>query len=36
MYEVDFPLSVVEALEKKVKIKQAYRGTLSNRELATL
>jgi glutathione synthase len=36
MYEVDFPLSVVEALEKKVEIKKGYRGTLSNRELAML
>ena len=36
MYEVDFPMSVVEALEQKVAIRQGYRGTLSNRELATL
>ncbi|KRA50689.1 glutathione synthetase [Devosia sp. Root635] len=36
MYEVDFPMSVVEALERKVEIKKGYRGTLSNRELATL
>ena len=36
MYEVDFPLSVIEALEQKVEIRRGYRGTLSNRELATL
>lgn len=35
MYGVDFPLSVIEALERKVEIRQGYRGTLSNRELAT-
>ena len=36
MYEVDFPQSVIEALEAKLDIRNAYRGTLSNRELATL
>jgi len=36
MYDVDFTQSVMEALERKVAIKQGYRGTLSNRELATL
>lgn len=36
LYQVDFPMSVVEALEKKVAIRQDYRGCLSNRELATL
>ena len=36
MYEVDFPQSVVEALERKIAIRDGYRGTLSNRELATL
>lgn len=36
MYEVDFPQSVIEALEAKLEIRNAYRGTLSNRELATL
>lgn len=36
MYEVDFPMSVIEALEQKVEIKKGYRGALSNRELATL
>ena len=35
MYEVDFPLSVIEALERKVETRKGYRGTLSNRELAT-
>jgi glutathione synthase len=35
MYGVDFPLSVIEALERKVDIRQGYGGTLSNRELAT-
>jgi glutathione synthase len=36
MYDVDFPLSVVEALEQKVEIKKGYRGMLSNRELNML
>lgn len=36
MYEVDFPQSVIEALEAKLAIRNGYRGTLSNRELATL
>lgn len=36
MYGVDFPLSVIEALEHKVETKNHYRGTLSNLELATL
>lgn len=36
MYDVDFPMSVIEALEKKLEIKNGYRGALSNRELATL
>lgn len=36
MYEVDFPQSVIEALEAKLEIRNAYRGTLSNRVLATL
>ncbi|MCR6672926.1 glutathione synthetase [Devosia ginsengisoli] len=36
MYEVDFPMSVIEALERKLEIRNGYRGALSNRELATL
>ncbi|KQX42979.1 glutathione synthetase [Devosia sp. Root436] len=36
MYEVDFPMAVIEALERKLEIKKGYRGALSNRELATL
>jgi glutathione synthase len=36
MYGVDFPLSVIEALERKVEIRNGNHGTLSNRELATL
>jgi glutathione synthase len=36
MYGVDFPLSVIEALERKVEARREYRGTLSNSELATL
>lgn len=38
LYGVDFPLSVVEALEKKVEIRDKYSDGqgLSNRELATL
>lgn len=36
MYEVDFPMSVIEALERKLDIRNHYRGTLSNRELAML
>ena len=35
MYEVDFPLSVIEALERKAETRKGYRGTLNNRELAT-
>ncbi len=35
MYGVDFPLSVIEALERKADIRTSYRGTLGNRELAT-
>ncbi|KKC31891.1 glutathione synthase [Devosia psychrophila] len=35
MYGVDFALSVIEALERKVDIRKGYGGTLSNRELAT-
>ncbi len=35
MYSVDFALSVIEALERKVGIKKGYGDTLSNRELAT-
>lgn len=35
MYEVDFALSVIEALERKVDIRKGYGVTLSNRELAT-
>ncbi|MNT98283.1 glutathione synthetase [compost metagenome] len=36
MYEVDFPMSVIEALERKLDIRNHYHGTLSNRELAML
>lgn len=36
MYAVDFTMSVIEALEQKLEIKNGYRGALSNRELATL
>jgi len=36
MYGVDFSLSVIEALERKVAIRKGYGETLSNRELATL
>ena len=36
MYEVDFTMSVIEALERKLEIRNGYRGALSNRELATL
>ena len=36
MYEVDFPMSVIEALERKLDIRNHYRGALSNRELAML
>ncbi|GLQ54031.1 glutathione synthetase [Devosia nitrariae] len=36
MYETDFCQSVIEALEKKVSIRDAYAGRIPNRELATL
>ncbi|MET3925309.1 glutathione synthase [Devosia sp. 2618] len=36
MYETDFTLSVIEALENKVAIRANYRGTIGNRQLATL
>lgn len=36
MYETDFTLSVIEALEQKVAIRAAYPGTIGNRALATL
>lgn len=35
MYGADFLLGVIEALERKVEIRKAYRGSLSNSELAT-
>lgn len=36
MYETDFTLSVIEALEHKVTVRDAYRGKIRNRDLATL
>lgn len=36
MYDTDFTQSVIDALEHKVTIRDAYRGKVSNRDLATL
>lgn len=36
MYETDFSESVIQSLENKMAIRDAYAGSLSNRELATL
>jgi glutathione synthase len=36
MYETDFTQSVIDVLEHKVTIRDAYRGKVSNRDLATL
>ena len=36
MYETDFTQTVMEAMERKVAIRDSYLGKLSNRQLATL
>src|SRR5690606_11803346 len=36
MYDTDFTQSVIDALEHKVTIRDAYKGKVSNRDLATL
>ncbi|MHA6692686.1 ATP-grasp domain-containing protein, partial [Devosia sp. A449] len=36
MYDTDFTQSVIDALEHKVTIRDAYMGKVSNRDLATL
>jgi len=36
LYDVDFSADVVQALEQKVAIRQAYAGTIGNRAIATL
>jgi DNA-binding transcriptional ArsR family regulator len=36
MYETDFTQTVIEAIEQKLSIRDAYLGKISNRQLATL
>ena len=36
MYETDFSQTVIEAIEEKMAIREAYAGRMSNRELSTM